>query len=72
MKNESRIVELLSEVVKGQDRLTGEVSKMNRELTKQGLQAAENSRSILRLADEIKLVVEHEKRISKLELAVFK
>ncbi len=79
MKNEDRIVELLAEMVKGQDRLTGEVSLMKGELTemkkemfKQSLQLSENSRAILKLADEIRLVAEHEKRISKLELTVFK
>ncbi len=79
MKNEEKIVELLSEMVRGQDRLVGEVSQMkeqikqmNVEIMKQGLQTAENSRAILKLADEIRLVAEHEKRISKLELTVFK
>ena len=100
MKNEDKIVELLAEMVKGQDRLIGEVSsmkseiskmnteisemkseisemnteisQMNIEIRKQGLQTAENSRAILKLADEIRLVAEHEKRISKLELTVFK
>lgn len=79
MKNEERIVELLAEMVRGQDRLVGEVSEMKgeimqmkSELIKQGLQTAENSRAILKLAEEIRLVAAHEKRISKLELAVFK
>ncbi|WKZ61555.1 MAG: hypothetical protein QY309_08675 [Cyclobacteriaceae bacterium] len=79
MKNEEKIIELLAEMVRGQDRLVGEVSEMkdqikqmNTELIKQGLQTAENSRAILKLADEIRLVAEHEKRISKLELTVFK
>jgi Na+/phosphate symporter len=86
MKDEEKIIELLAEMVRGQDRLVGEVSEMkneirnvkeeiqqmNAELQKQGLQTAENSRAILKLADEIRLVAEHEKRISKLELAVFK
>lgn len=86
MKNENRIVELLAEMVKGQDKLIGEVSSLKTEvssmktdissikveITKQGLQTAENSRAILKLAEEIRLVAQHEKRISKLELAVFK
>lgn len=93
MKNEDKIVELLTEMVKGQDRLVGEVSSMKGEITsmkgeitsmkgeirsmkdeaiKQALNLAENSRAILKLADEIRLVAEHEKRISRLELAVFK
>jgi hypothetical protein len=86
MNNDNRIIELLAEMVKGQDKLVGEVTQMKNEITgvkneitevkreaiKQGLQLAENSRAILKLADEIKLVAEHEKRISKLELTVFK
>lgn len=48
--NGEKIIELLAEMVKGQDRLTGE-SVSN---------------------EEIRLVAAHEKRISKLELAVFK
>lgn len=72
MKNEDRIVELLAEMVKGQDKLIGEVAEMKTEIFKQGLQTAENSRAILKLADEIRLVAEHEKRIAKLEITVFK
>ncbi len=93
MKNEDKIVELLTEMVKGQDRLVGEVSSMKGEITsmkgeitsmkgeirsmkdeaiRHALNLAENSRAILKLADEIRLVAEHEKRISRLELAVFK
>jgi hypothetical protein len=72
MKNESRIIELLAEMVKGQYRLTAEVSELKNESIKHNLQIAENSRAVLKLADEIRLVAEHEKQISKLELAVFK
>lgn len=100
MKNEDKIVEPLAEMVKGQDRLIGEVSsmkseisemnteisemkseisemnteisQMNIEIRKQGLQTAENSRAMLKLVNETRLVAEHEKRISKLELTVFK
>jgi len=72
MKNDDKIVELLTEMVKGQDKLVDEVSQMKVELIKQGMQTAENSRAILKLADELRLIAEHEKRISKLELTVFK
>ena len=50
----------------------GEVTEMKKEMFKQSLQLSENSRAIIKLADEIRLVAEHEKRISKLELTVFK
>jgi TolA-binding protein len=73
MKNEERIVELLAEMVRGQDRLVGEVTEMKNqisevkgeitqmkgELIKQGLQTAENSHAILKLAEEIRLVAAH-------------
>ena len=90
MKNEEKSEELLTEMVKGQDRLIGEVTEMKdqlsgvkyeislmktevkEEIIKLNLITSENSRSILRLADEIHLVAEHEKRISKLESVVFK
>ena len=72
MKNEDKIVELLAEMVKGQDKLIEEVSEMKTEIFKQGLQTSENSRAILKLADEIRLVAEHENRIAKLEVTVFK
>ncbi len=79
MKNEDRIVELLTEMVKGQDQLIEKVSglekemfKMSGEIVKLNLNTSENSRAILKLADEIRMVAEHEKRISKLESVVFK
>ena len=72
MKNEDRIIELLAEMVKGQDQLTDEVSKMKGEIIKLNLNTSENSRAILKLADEIRLVAEHERRIVKLESIVLK
>lgn len=79
MKNEDKIGELLAEMVKGQDKLIEEVSEMKTEVSqmkteifKQSLQTSENSRAIFKLADEIRLVAEHEKRIAKLEVTVFK
>ena len=71
MKNEDRIVELQSDMVKGQDQLTDEVSNMKGEIIKLNLNTSENSRAILKLADEIRLVAEHERRI-KLESIVLK
>lgn len=79
MKIEDRIVELLAEMVKGQDQLIEKVSglekemfKMSGEIVKLNLNTSENSRAILKLADEIRMVAEHERRISKLESVVFK
>jgi hypothetical protein len=58
MKNESRIVELLAEMVQKQDQMVGQLVKLN-------LQTAENTRSIFKLSDKIEQIVDHEKRISK-------
>jgi hypothetical protein len=79
MKNENRIIEILAEVVKKQDVMAGDIASIRSDVTgireemvKHNLQIAENSRAVLKLADEMRLVVEHEKRISKLEHVVFK
>jgi hypothetical protein len=61
MKNESRIVELLTEMVQKQDQMADQLVKLN-------LQTAENTRSIFKLEQ----IVDHEKRISKLEGIVLK
>ena len=66
MKNEEKTVELLAEMIKGQGRLKDEVSAMKLEIIKQGLQTAESSRAILKLADEIRLVAEHKKKSQNL------
>ena len=86
MKNEDKIVELLADMLKGQDRLTDEVSKIGKgqgrltvevtkmkgEIVKLNLNTSENSRATLKLADEIRLVAKHERRIVKLESIVLK
>jgi len=65
MKNEQKIVELLSELVYKQDILVDENKKMNLSLNELRL-------SVKRLADEIVLVNDHEKRIGALEKIVLK
>jgi archaellum component FlaC len=49
-----------------------EVSSLKSEVVKLNLQTSENSRAILKLADRIEQIVDHEKRISKLESMVLK
>lgn len=65
MKNEQKIVELLSELVYKQDILVDENKKTNLSLHELRL-------SVMRLADEIVLVHDHEKRIGALEKIVLK
>jgi hypothetical protein len=83
MKNEDKIVELLSEMLhkfdvltERVDNLTGRVDNLNvtidkrlgkveEEIVKLNLISAENSRSLMKLAD-------NEDRITRLEKAVFK
>jgi hypothetical protein len=65
MKNEQKIVELLSELVYKHDILVDENKKTN--LAMQELQL-----SVKRLADEIVLVHGHEERIGTLEKIVLK
>ncbi len=79
MKNEERIIELLVEMVKGQDltnqkleTLDNRVGKLEKQMSKNSAQIAENTRAILKLANQIELVIDHEKRIGKLERSVFK
>ena len=78
MKNEDKIVELLAEMVKGQDLTNHELKDLGKRMTalekamaKNNIQIAENSRAILTLADKIEVVVDHEKRLGKLERKVF-
>lgn len=70
MKNEGKIVELLAEMLIRQDSMLDELKNVKSEVMKLNLQTAENSRAILKLAD--RQVVDHEKRISKLEGIVLK
>jgi hypothetical protein len=97
MKNENKIVELLTEVLLKQDRMAielggvksevdnvksklesevgsirSELGNVKSEIVKLNLQTAENTRAILKLSDRIEQVVDHEKRISKLEKIVYK
>jgi predicted nucleic acid-binding Zn-ribbon protein len=114
MENQSRIVELLAEVLIKQDEFKQELKEVKsqvsglksemsgvrgevvglkdeviglkeevvdmkqetvaikQEMFKLNILTAENSRAIMKLADSLKAVLEHEKRIAKLEVTVFK
>ena len=49
-----------------------EMGKINTEMVKLTLQTSENTRAIFKLSDKVELLVDHEKRISKLENIVLK
>ncbi len=78
MKNENKIVELLTDLLIKQDEIVGaingvqsNVKKLNQEQTKTNLALGELRLSVMRLADEMGMAQEHEKRIDKLEHKVF-
>lgn len=48
------------------------LGNLENQFQKLNLQTAENTRSIIRLRDELQRVLEHEKRISKLEVTAYK
>ncbi|MEQ9229715.1 MAG: hypothetical protein RIF46_03475 [Cyclobacteriaceae bacterium] len=72
MKNEDKIVELLADMVHGQDAISKRLAKLEKQMAKNNAQIAENSRAVISLADRIEMVVDHEKRLGKLERVVFK
>lgn len=83
MKNEERIIELLAEMVKGQDQTNKRLEslekttersfdKLEEQVVKLTAQTVENTRAIMKLADKMDDFAEHEKRIQKLEKVVFK
>ena len=72
MENEGKIVELLDDMIIRQDAMVVELREVKGEMVKLNLQTSENSRPVLKLAEELRLVADHERRISKLEQNVFK
>jgi hypothetical protein len=79
LKNESRIVELLAEMVQKQDITNAEIKSMGddikgmkKEIHKLNVGMAENTRAVMKLADKIEEMSDHGKRIKALEKVVFK
>lgn len=86
MAEDSRLVELMAEMLIKQDAMVdelkgvrsevssvkSEVTKVNSEIAKLNLLSAENTRAIMKLADKIDQLVQLEGRVKKLEAAVFK
>lgn len=72
MKNEDKIVEQLSEMVYKQDQMIGEIKNLQKEQQLTNVSIKELRTSVMRLADEIVIVHDHEKRIGTLEKKVLK
>jgi hypothetical protein len=86
MENQSRIEELLSDALKKYDQMLekhdvtnarlenieNQLGSLESEMFKLNIQTVENTRAIFKLADRVEVVFEHEKRIIKLEGAVYK
>lgn len=61
------VKEDLSNVKSEISKLNAGMTKVNSEIVKLNLQTSENTRAIFKLSDKVELLVDHEKRISKLE-----
>jgi hypothetical protein len=79
MENESRIVELLAETLIKQDQIIDELKGSNRRLDnvesqiiKLNLQTGENTRAVVKLANEFEKVISLNERVTKLEQVVYK
>ncbi|MBT1699874.1 hypothetical protein KK083_23505 [Fulvivirgaceae bacterium PWU4] len=73
MVEELRTVkEDLSNVKSEISKLNAGMTRVNSEIVKLNLQTSENTRAIFKLSDKVELLVDHEKRISKLENIVLK
>ncbi|MFM9836781.1 MAG: hypothetical protein ACKVOQ_00880 [Cyclobacteriaceae bacterium] len=72
MENESRIVELLAETLIKQDQMISELAGVRSEVIKLNLQTAENTRAIIKLANEFEKVISLNDRVTKLEHTVYK
>lgn len=62
----------LGKVKENLSNVNSEVGKINSELVKLNLLSSEHTRAILKMSDRIEQMVDHEKRISKLESIVLK
>lgn len=72
MKNEGKIVELLTDMLMKQDSMVEELRGVKNEVVKLNLQTVENTRAIFKLADRVETIADLENRVSKLEKVVYK
>jgi septal ring factor EnvC (AmiA/AmiB activator) len=71
-KDLSNVKKDLNDVKGDLGNIKSEIGRINSELVKLNLQTSENTRAIFKLSDGIEQVVDHEKRILKLESIVLK
>jgi predicted nucleic acid-binding Zn-ribbon protein len=86
MKNEDKIVELLTEMLVRHDgmldelknvktevsNVKAEVKGIKTEMVKLNLQTVENTRAIFKLAEKVEEIADLHKRVTKLEQTVYK
>lgn len=71
MKNEDKIVELLAEMLQRHDTMIERLTKLETQQANTNLAIGELRLSVMKLADKLEMVVDHEKRIGALEHKVF-
>ena len=69
MKDDDKLINAVLDLGLEMKAMRLEMKAMHKEQHKTNLLLAEHSRSILALADKLKVVVDHERRIAKLERA---
>lgn len=72
MSKDDRLVELMAEMLIKQDEMVSELRNVKGEITKLNLISSENSRAILKLANQMEQFLDLEPRVKKLESVVFK
>ena len=86
MENEKRLVELMADMLIKQDEMIDELKGANKrlehldtqivdvksELIKLNLQTSQNTRAILKLANEVENIADLNERVTKLEKVVYK
>ena len=72
MKGEDRIIELLAEMVQKQDQMIQWMERHETQQKKTNVELADLRLSVMQLADQLRTVADHERRIDALERSVFK
>jgi uncharacterized protein YoxC len=79
MKEDNKLLDAIIDLGVGMKELSEEMKRMRKDINamlgeqhKTNILLAEHSRSIIQLAERISVVIDHEKRINKLERLVLK
>ena len=71
MNNDDRVVELLTEMLFEQKQTNKRLDKLEMQQAKTNLAIGELRLSVMKLADRLEIIADHENRIDKLEHTVF-